>query len=68
MSDYTKHKNDERKNAYVQRHKKNGHWTAAGFKTAGFLSKHLLWNKKTLAASVKDVNDKFKNLNVKMKI
>ena len=36
MSDYTKHKNDERKNAYIQRHKKNEHWTAAGFKIRWF--------------------------------
>ena len=67
-SDMTQHKKEVRKHAYIQRHKKNENWTAAGFNTAGLLSKHFLWNKKTLAASVMDVNEKFKNLNVKMKI
>ena len=36
MSDYTKHKDDERKQAYIQRHKKNEDWGATGYKTEGF--------------------------------
>ena len=64
----TQHKNEERKNAYIQRHKKNENWTAAGFKTAGFWSKWANWNKPTLQASINDINKKFKSLNVKLKI
>lgn len=66
-SDYTKHKDKERKERYIARHKKNEDWNKSGVKTAGFYSKHVLWNKPTLKESVDDLNKKFKSLNVKMK-
>ena len=64
--DFTKHKDKERKDRYVDRHK-NEDWTQTGIQTAGWMSKHVLWNKPTLQASVADINKKFKNINVKMK-
>jgi hypothetical protein len=66
-SDYTKHKDKDRKEAYIARHKKNEDWTKSGVKTAGFWSKNLLWAKPTLKASIDDINKRFKGLNVKMK-
>ena len=65
--DYTKHKDKDRKERYIDRHKKNENWNASGAKTAGFYSKHVLWNKPTLKASIDDINKRFKSLNVKMK-
>jgi hypothetical protein len=67
MSDYTKHKDKERKARYESRHKKNENWTASGFKTAGFYSKNILWNKPTIQGSIRDINDKFGSLHVKFK-
>ena len=67
-SDMTQHKNEARKNRYIPRHKTNENWGSTGIKTAGFYAKHILWNKPTLSASVKDVNDKFKNIHVKLKV
>ena len=66
MSDYTKHKDAERKERYVNRHKKNEDWSNP--KTAGFYAKHVLWNKPTLQASVADLNKKFNGLKVKLKV
>ena len=66
-SDFTKHKNTDRKDRYIDRHKKNEDWTESDTKTAGFYSKHVLWNEPTLKASIDDINKRFKNLNVKMK-
>ena len=66
-SDYTKHKDNERKQRYIQRHKAHENWKSTGFKTAGFLSKNILWNKTSLSASIKDINDKFKNIHVTLK-
>ena len=66
-SDFTKHINTYRKERYIDRHKKNEGLTKSGAKSAGFYSKHALWNKPTLKASIDDINKKFKNLNVKMK-
>ena len=66
-SDFTKHNDKVRKEAYIARHKKNEDWTKSGVKTAGFYSKHVLWNKPTIKESIDDINKKFKGLNVKMK-
>ena len=66
-SDFTKHKNTDRKERYTDRHKKNENHGISGAKTAGFWSANLLWNKKTLKDSVDDINKKFKGLNVKIK-
>ena len=67
-SDYTKHKDSERKEKYIQRHKKNESWGSTGFKTAGFGAARLLWSKPSLTASAKDANEKFKNIHVKLKV
>ena len=64
-SDMTQHKDEERKKRYVERHRKREDWTASGYKTAGFYAKHILWNKPTIQSSIKDINKRFENLNVK---
>ena len=66
-SDFTKHKNTDRKERYIDRHKAREDWTKSGVKTAGFYNKHVLWNKPTLKESIDDINKRFKNLNIKMK-
>ncbi len=58
-SDYTKHKDAERKRRYIIRHKKNENWTYSGRFTAGFWSRWLLWNKETIAESKKNINQRF---------
>ena len=58
-SDFTKHKDTERKQRYIKRHKANENWNKSGIKSSGFWSKHLLWNKDTLKDSVKDINKRF---------
>jgi hypothetical protein len=67
MNDYTKHHDDERKQRYIDRHKKTENWGTTGYESAGFYAKHVLWNKKTLKASVDDMNKQFKHLTVKMR-
>jgi hypothetical protein len=59
-SDYTKHKDDKRKERYLKRHRVNQNWN--DFKSAGSLSRYILWNKKSLRESIKDYKIKF-NLN-----
>tara|TARA_R110000850_G_scaffold234095_5_gene359099 strand:- start:2438 stop:2728 length:291 start_codon:yes stop_codon:yes gene_type:complete len=58
-SDYTKNKDDDRKNKYIVRHTKRENWNKSGIKTAGFWSRWLLWNKKTLKGSIKDTEKRF---------
>ena len=64
--DFRTHKDPERKERYIARHKKNEDWNKPGIKTAGYWSKHLLWNMDTLQKSIDDISKKH-NLNIKMK-
>jgi hypothetical protein len=57
MSDFTIHKDESRKERYLNRHKKNENWEKPD--TPGALSRWILWNKKTLKASLKDYKNKF---------
>ena len=66
-SDFTKHKHTDRKDRYIDRHNKNEDWTKSGAKAAGLYSKHVLWNKPTLKASIDDINKRFESCSVKMK-
>ena len=66
MSDYTKHKDAERKDRYIARHGKKEDWNNP--KTAGFYAKNVLWNKTSLQASVADINKKHPKLSVKLKL
>jgi hypothetical protein len=56
-SDYTIHKDDERKRLYLLRHEKNEDWNDPI--TPGALSRWILWNKKTLKASIEDFKKRF---------
>ena len=58
MSVFTIHKDKARKERYLNRHKKNENWEKPD--TPGALSRWILWNKKTLKASLKDYKNKFK--------
>lgn len=57
MSDYTKHKDPQRKQRYITRHKKRENWNDP--MTAGALSLYILWNKTTLKASIADYKKRF---------
>ena len=63
-SDFTIHKDIDRKKAYLARHKHDYH---NNVNYAGFYATNLLWNKPTLKESIKNTNDKY-NVNIKLKI
>ena len=58
-SDYTKHRDADRKERYISRHKAHENWEKSGITTAGFWSRWILWNKLTLIDSIKDVENRF---------
>ena len=60
MSDFTKHKDEARKLRYINRHRKRENWS--DYKTAGSLSRWILWNKTSLRESIKDYKRRFKLL------
>jgi len=57
MSDYTKHKDEERKARYIARHSANENWN--DYMSSGSLSRWVLWHKPTLSASYNDYIKKF---------
>tara|TARA_Y100000004_G_C8892414_1_gene402629 strand:+ start:284 stop:574 length:291 start_codon:yes stop_codon:yes gene_type:complete len=57
MSDFTIHKDEKRKQRYLNRHRARENWNAP--MTAGALSRWILWNKKTRSASIKDFKNRF---------
>jgi hypothetical protein len=58
-TDFTISKDKGKKDLYIARHKEREDWSKSGVATAGFWSKHILWNKETIDASLKDVKQKF---------
>lgn len=58
-SDFTKHKDTTRRARYLKRHSGMGEsWNKPD--TPGALSRWVLWNKKTLRASIRDFKKRFK--------
>ena len=64
FSDFTQHKDIERKQRYIDRHRKNENWN--DLKTAGAWSKGILWNKPTMRESIASMEKKF-NIDIKFK-
>ena len=62
FSDFTQHKDEERKQRYIDRHRKNENWN--DLKTAGAWSKGILWNKPTIRESIASMEKKF-NIDIK---
>lgn len=58
-SDYTQHKDKERRNRYIARHAKD--LDTKDPTRAGYLSMFVLWNKPTLEASIDDYKRRLKN-------
>jgi hypothetical protein len=58
MSDYTHHKDPERKKRYIARHKANEDFNDP--LTAGFWSRWYLWNLPTKKESLEDLKRRFK--------
>tara|TARA_R110002124_G_scaffold150208_4_gene316557 strand:- start:2106 stop:2393 length:288 start_codon:yes stop_codon:yes gene_type:complete len=57
MSDFTKNKDPARKASYLARHRTTENW--ADYKSAGSLSRYILWNKPTLRGSIADYKRRF---------
>ena len=56
---YTDHGNDKQKESYIARHKAHDDWTKPGIHTAGFWSRWLLWNQRSLVKSARDIEKRF---------
>jgi hypothetical protein len=66
-SDFRVHRDEERKQRYLKRHAPNQNWSKSGAMTAGFLSRHLLWNEESLEKSVARLNRKYSDLRFRLR-
>ena len=57
-SDFPTHRDEARKQLYLDRHRKREDWTNP--LTSGALARWVLWNKETRSASIKDFKRRFK--------
>jgi hypothetical protein len=57
MSDFTLSKDEARKQRYLDRHRARENWD--DITTAGAWARWLLWNKPTIAESLKDLKQRF---------
>ena len=64
-SDFSIHKDPERKDRYIARHAKREDWDKSGVKTAGFYSRWVLWHMPTIESSIADLNKKYKDIKFK---
>ena len=60
-SDYTRHKDPQRKQRYINRHKGED-WSKQNRMSPAFLSRYVLWGEPTLEASVKKLDQKYKDV------
>ena len=65
--DFTTSKDEKRKASYLARHKTSEDWTLSGIDSAGFWARWLLWNKPSITASIRDINQRFSTLSVSMR-
>ena len=66
-SDYTKHKNEARKDNYISRHS-NEDWSKSNVASPAWMSRFILWEKPTLKGAVDNANKKYKDVNFKLKV
>ena len=57
MDDYTKTRDKEQKQRYLERHRRNENWNNP--LSAGALSRWILWNKESKVASINDFKRRF---------
>lgn len=57
-SDMTQHKDESRKQRYINRHKNKENWNKTGIDTAGWWSKFLLWEEPNIKDAYKKIKEK----------
>lgn len=58
--DFTTHKDEERKQRYIERHRKREDWTKSGIDTKGWWAKWLLWSEPTVEQAYTKIKAKLK--------
>ena len=59
--DFTQHGDETRRKSYIQRHS-NEDWSKSNMMSPAFMSRWILWEKKSIAAAIRNLNEKYTNV------
>ena len=64
-SDYTIHKDPDRKERYIARHSKED-WSKSNIDSPAWMSRFILWEKPSLQSAINSANKKYSNVRFKL--
>ena len=64
-SDYTIHKDPDRKERYIARHSKED-WSKSNIDSPAWMSRFILWEKPSLQSAINNANKKYSNVKFKL--
>ena len=64
-SDYTINKDNQRRENYIRSHS-NENWTQSNIKSPAWMSRFILWEKKSLGEAVHNANNKYKGVRFRL--
>ena len=65
-ADYTKGATDTQRKSYIARHGSKEDWKRSGVLTPSWLSRYILWEKKSLPAAVRDASKMYRGVKFKL--
>ena len=63
--DFTQHGDETRRKSYIQRHS-NEDWSKSNMMSPAFMSRCILWEKKSIAAAVCHMNEKYADVSLQL--
>ena len=64
--DFTQHGDETRRKSYIQRHS-NEDWSKSNMMSPAFMSRWILWEKKSIAAAIRNINEKYTDVSFHLK-
>ena len=64
--DFTQHGDETRRKSYIQRHS-NEDWSKSNMMSPAFMSRWILWEKKSIAAAIRHMNEKYADVSFQLK-
>ena len=64
--DFTQHCDESRRKSYIQRHS-NEDWSKSNMMSPAFMSRWILWEKKSIAAAIRNLNEKYTDVSFHLK-
>ena len=63
---FTQHGDETRRKSYIQRHS-NEDWSKSNMVSPAFMSRWILWEKKSIAAAIRNLNEKYTDVSFHLK-